>query len=71
MIYPEQFAVGIRDTKHLFIQICRFVVTKHMAQKATHEDEEDYEGIEWWCRNQCASMGAHFHYDTAISVTLV
>lgn len=31
------------------------------------EDPEDYEGIEWWCRNQCARMGAHFHYDTAIS----
>ena len=32
------------------------------------QDPEDYEGIEWWCRNQCARMGAHFHYDTAISV---
>lgn len=63
MIYPEHFAVGICsiwDTKHL-----------NPGLPATHEDEEDYEGIEWWCRNQCASMGAHFHYDTAISVSLV
>ncbi|CAK9089967.1 Hypothetical protein (Fragment) [Durusdinium trenchii] len=33
------------------------------------EDEKDYDGIEWWCRTQCARMGAHFHYDTAISET--
>lgn len=30
------------------------------------QDYKDYEGIEWWCRNQCARMGAHFHYDTDI-----
>ncbi|CAE8620869.1 unnamed protein product [Polarella glacialis] len=29
---------------------------------------EEFVGIEWWCRNQSAIMGAHFHYDTALSV---
>lgn len=31
------------------------------------QDHQQYRGIEWWCRNQAAQMGAHFHYDTAIS----
>eukprot|EP00439_Symbiodinium_sp_Y106_P039584 s4991_g4.t2 len=31
------------------------------------DDHQQYRGIEWWCRNQAAQMGAHFHYDTAIS----
>ncbi|CAE7753596.1 unnamed protein product [Symbiodinium sp. CCMP2456] len=31
------------------------------------QDHKQYRGIEWWCRNQAAQMGAHFHYDTAIS----
>ncbi|CAE7946948.1 TCP17, partial [Symbiodinium sp. KB8] len=33
------------------------------------QDHQQYRGIEWWCRNQAAQMGAHFHYDTAISAT--
>merc|ERR1711865_788883 len=28
---------------------------------------EDFAGIEWWCKNQSASLGAHFHYDTAVA----
>ncbi|CAE7217732.1 unnamed protein product, partial [Symbiodinium natans] len=35
--------------------------------KLMGEDYQQYLGIEWWCRNQAAQMGAHFHYDTAIS----
>eukprot|EP00933_Yihiella_yeosuensis_P025529 TRINITY_DN1979_c1_g1_i1.p1 TRINITY_DN1979_c1_g1~~TRINITY_DN1979_c1_g1_i1.p1 ORF type:complete len:534 (-),score=105.01 TRINITY_DN1979_c1_g1_i1:11-1612(-) len=31
-------------------------------------DEQDFVGMEWWCRNQSSQMGAHFHYDTALSV---
>jgi len=26
---------------------------------------EDFLGIEWWCKNQAAGLGAHFHYDNA------
>lgn len=28
---------------------------------------EDFAGIEWWCKNQSASLGAHFHYDMAVA----
>jgi len=28
---------------------------------------EDFVGIEWWCKNQTANLGAHFHYDMAVA----
>ena len=43
---------------------------KHNARKHVQpapKDYQQYRGMEWWCRNQAAQMGAHFHYDTAIS----
>ncbi|CAJ1334467.1 unnamed protein product [Effrenium voratum] len=42
-------------------------VAGRILLKLAGKDPDDFAGIEWWGRNQCARMGAHFHYDTAIS----
>ncbi|CAE8676821.1 unnamed protein product, partial [Polarella glacialis] len=39
----------------------RILLTEVLGHKV-----DDFVGIEWWCKNQSARLGAHFHYDSAL-----
>jgi len=38
-----------------------------LLEKLLGQRREDFVGIEWWCKNQSANLGAHFHYDMAVA----
>lgn len=40
-------------------EVAGLVVLRHIID----QDLSAYRGVKWWCKNQPASMGAHFHYD--------
>eukprot|EP00927_Polykrikos_kofoidii_P023202 TRINITY_DN21436_c0_g1_i1.p1 TRINITY_DN21436_c0_g1~~TRINITY_DN21436_c0_g1_i1.p1 ORF type:complete len:721 (+),score=97.15 TRINITY_DN21436_c0_g1_i1:56-2218(+) len=43
------------------------VVGRFLLEKVLQDCLDEFVGIEWWCKNQSAALGAHFHFDTAFS----
>lgn len=43
------------------------VAGRALLEMVLGDRADDFAGIEWWCKNQSAGLGAHFHYDTALA----